>query len=111
LNGSVINSDVLNTDVSRDNNVHNINAGGVMSPFPPSSAEVNAAVVQPSSHKDSDDSEDDDEFVDVLEQLPLPASEGGQQAIPVVLGKRTREPDDSDVSIVSIEINLRMGGV
>jgi hypothetical protein len=39
-------------------------------------------------------SDDDDEFVDVLEQLPLPASEGGQQPHPIVLGKRTREPDD-----------------
>ena len=68
---------------------------------PPFSAEVNAAVVQPLSHKDSDDSEDDDEFVDVLEQLPLTASEGGQQSIPVVLGKRTKEPDDSDVSDIS----------
>ena len=78
LNGSVINSDVPNADVSRDNNVHNTNAGGVTSTFPPSSAEVSSAVVQPSSRKDSDDSDDDDEFVDVLEQLPLPAIEGGQ---------------------------------
>ena len=46
-------------------------------------------------------SDDDDEFVDVLEQLPLPASEGGQQPHPIVLGKRTREPDDSDVSDIS----------
>ncbi|CAB3986639.1 Transposon TX1 uncharacterized 149 kDa [Paramuricea clavata] len=102
LNGSVINSDVPNADVSRDDNVHNINAGGVTSTFPLSSAKVSSAAVQKSSRKDSDDSDDDDdEFVDVLEQLPLPASEGGQQPLPIVLGKRTREPDDSDVSDIS----------
>ena len=40
-------------------------------------------------------------FVDVLEQLPLPEGEGGQQPISIVLGKRTRESDDSDVSDIS----------
>ena len=80
LNNSVIHSDVPNAAVSRDNNVHNINAGGVTSTLPPSSAAVSSAVVQPSSRKDSDNSDDDDdEFVDVLEQLPLQEGEGGQQ--------------------------------
>jgi hypothetical protein len=77
LNSSVINSDIPNAVVSCNNNVHNINAGGVTSPFPPSSAEVSSAVIQPSSRKDSDDSGDADEFVDVFEQLQLPADEGG----------------------------------
>ncbi|CAB4040946.1 Transposon TX1 uncharacterized 149 kDa, partial [Paramuricea clavata] len=51
----------------------------------------------PSSCKDSDNSDDEDEFVDVLEELPLPEGEGGQQPVSIVLGNRTREPDDSDV--------------
>ena len=35
FNGSVINTDVPNADVSRDNNVHNINAVDVTFPPPP----------------------------------------------------------------------------
>ncbi|CAB4020357.1 Hypothetical predicted protein, partial [Paramuricea clavata] len=59
----------------------------------------NAAII--GYRKDSDNSEDEDEFVDVVEELPLPEGEGGEQPIPIVLGKRTREPDDSDVSDIS----------
>ena len=62
---------------------------------------LSSPVVQPSSRKDSDNSDDEDEFVDVLEELPLPEGEGGQQPVSIVLGKRTREPDDSDVSDIS----------
>jgi hypothetical protein len=58
-------------------------------------------VVQPSSRKDYDNSDNEDEFVDVLVELPLPEGEGGQQPVSIVLGKRTREPDDSDVSDIS----------
>ena len=101
LNNSVNHSDVPNAAVRRDNNVRNINAGGVTSTLPPSSAAVSSPVVQPSSRKDSDNSDDDDEFVDVLEELPLPEGEGGQQPVSIVLGKRTREPDDSDISDIS----------
>jgi hypothetical protein len=47
FNGSVINTDVPNADVDRDNNVHNINAVEVTFPFPrPFSADVSSAVVQ-----------------------------------------------------------------
>ncbi|CAB4008094.1 Hypothetical predicted protein [Paramuricea clavata] len=55
----------------------------------------NAAVRHP------DNSNDEVEFVDVLEELPLPEGEGSQQPVSIVLGKRTREPDDSDVSDIS----------
>jgi hypothetical protein len=99
LNNSITHSDVLNAAVRCDNNVRNINAGGVTSTLPLSSAAVYSPVVRPSSRKDSDNSDDDDEFVDVLEELPL--QEGGQQPVSIVLGKRTREPDDSDVSDIS----------
>ncbi|CAB4003789.1 zinc finger CCHC domain-containing 3-like [Paramuricea clavata] len=76
LNNSVTHSDVPNAAVTGDKNVRNIN-------------------------KDSDNSEDEDEFVDVLEELPLPEGEGGEQPVSIVLGKRTSEPDDSDVSDIS----------
>ena len=101
LNNSIIHSDVPNEAVRRDKNVRNINEGGVTSTLPPSSAVVSSPVVQPSSRKDSDNSDDEDEFVDVLEELPLPEGDGGQQPVSIVLGKRTREPDDSDVSDIS----------
>ena len=112
LNNSVIHSDVNNAAVRRDKNVRNINEGGVTSTLPPSSASVSSAVVQPSSRKDSDNSDDDDEFVDVLEKLPLPEGEGGQQPVSIVLGKlgslMTLMFPISRKS-VSIEISLRMG--
>jgi hypothetical protein len=98
LDNSVTHSDVPNAAVRRDNNVRNINAGGVTSTLPPSSAAFSSPVVQQSSCKDSDNSDDDGEFVDVLEELPLPEGEGGHQPVSIVIGKRTREPDDSDVS-------------
>ncbi|CAB4027354.1 Hypothetical predicted protein [Paramuricea clavata] len=75
-----------------------INKGGDTATLPPSSTAVSSPAVQPSSRKDSDNSEDEDEFVDVLEELPLPENEGGEQPVSIVLGKRTRKPDDSDVS-------------
>ncbi|CAB3994158.1 zinc finger CCHC domain-containing 3-like [Paramuricea clavata] len=53
------------------------------------------------SHKDSDNSEDEDKFVDVLEELPLQEGGGGEQPVTIVLGKRTRELDDRDVSDIS----------
>jgi hypothetical protein len=98
LNNSVTHSDVPNAAVRRDKNVININEGGVTSTLPLSSAAVSSPVVQPSSRKNSDNSDAEDEFVDVLEELTLPKGEGGQQPVSIVLGKRTREPNDSDVS-------------
>ncbi|CAB3984649.1 zinc finger CCHC domain-containing 3-like [Paramuricea clavata] len=99
LNNSVTHSDVPNAAVRGDKNIRNINKGGVTATLPPSSTAVSSPVVQPSSRKDSDNSEDEDEFVDVLEELQLP--EGGEQPVSIVLGKHTREPDDSDVSDIS----------
>ncbi|CAB4002700.1 Hypothetical predicted protein [Paramuricea clavata] len=101
LNHSVTHSDVPNAAVRGDKNVRNINKGGVTATLPPSSTAVSSPVVQPSSRKVSDNSEDEDEFVDVLEELPLPEGEGGEQPVSIVFGKRTREPDDSDVSNIS----------
>jgi hypothetical protein len=87
--------------------------GGVTSALPPSSEAVSSAVVQPTSRKDSDNSDDDEWFVDVVEQLPLSEGEGGQQPVSIGLGKHTREPDDSDVSDISekrVDLNQSSDG-
>ena len=110
LNNSVTHSDVPNAAVRRDKNVRDINEGGVTSTLPPSSAAVSFPVVQPSYRKDSDNSEDEDEFVDVLEELPLPEGEGGQQPDSIVLGKRTREPDESDITEKRVDRNPSSDG-